>query len=92
MATMALQVTMKSIESGDWRLTAIVCGTGLGFYLVNWFILYSQFYVNSRISQHVSKKIRSELFIKLNKLPIGYFDKNPAGDIMSRFINDVNNV
>ncbi len=91
-ATMALEVAMKSIGSGDWKLTAIVCGTVLGFYLVNWFILYSQFYVNSRISQRVSKKIRSDLFIKLNKLPIGYFDKNPAGDIMSRFINDVNNV
>lgn len=91
-AIMGLQVAMTSIESGDWKLTAIVCGTVLAFYLVNWFILYSQFYVNSRISQRVSKKIRSDLFIKLNKLPIGYFDKNPAGDIMSRFINDVNNI
>lgn len=92
MATMALEVAMKSIGTGDWKLTAIVCGTVLGFYLVNWFILYSQFYVNSRVSQRVSKKIRSDLFIKLNKLPIGYFDQNPAGDVMSRFINDVNNV
>lgn len=91
-ATMGLEVAMNSIKTGDWKLTAIVCGTVLAFYLVNWFILYSQFYVNSRISQRVSKKIRSDLFIKLNKLPIGYFDKNPAGDIMSRFINDVNNV
>lgn len=91
-ATMALEVAMNSIKTGDWKLTAIVCGTVLGFYLVNWFILYSQFYVNSRISQRVSKKIRSDLFIKLNKLPIGYFDQNPAGDVMSRFINDVNNV
>lgn len=91
-AIMGLQVAMTSIKSGDWKLTAIVCGTVLAFYLVNWFILYSQFYVNSRISQRVSKKIRSDLFIKLNKLPIGYFDKNPAGDIMSRFINDVNNI
>ncbi|MBR2858384.1 hypothetical protein IKE96_04335 [bacterium] len=44
------------------------------------------------MSQKISKKIRNDIFIKLNNLSIKYFDENQTGDIMSRFINDVNNI
>ncbi|MGN0179637.1 MAG: ABC transporter ATP-binding protein, partial [Monoglobaceae bacterium] len=44
------------------------------------------------VSQRSLRKMRSELFSKLQTLPIRYFDKNSAGDIMSRFTNDVDSV
>ncbi len=40
------------------------------------------------ISQGVQKKIRDEMFCKMQKLPIKYFDTHAHGDIMSRFTND----
>lgn len=40
------------------------------------------------ISQGVQKKIRDEMFSKMQKLPIKYFDTHAHGDIMSRFTND----
>jgi ATP-binding cassette subfamily B protein len=44
------------------------------------------------VSQGAVENIRNELFTKLQKLPIRYFDNNPTGEIMSRFTNDVDNI
>ncbi len=44
------------------------------------------------VSQRTLSHMRSELYDKLQDLPISYFDRNPAGDIMSRFTNDVDTV
>ena len=43
-------------------------------------------------SQRTLVRMRSELFAKLQTLPIRYFDTHAAGDIMSRFANDVDTV
>lgn len=40
------------------------------------------------ISQGVLKKIRDEMFNKMQELPIKYFDTHTHGDIMSRYTND----
>ena len=44
------------------------------------------------VSQRTLRNMGAELYNKLQTLPISYFDKNPAGDIMSRFTNDVDTV
>ena len=41
------------------------------------------------IAQGVMKDIRNELFYKMEKLPLKYFDTNTHGDIMSHYTNDV---
>lgn len=41
------------------------------------------------ISQGIQKKIRDEMFAKMQKLPISYFDRNSNGDIMSHYTNDI---
>ena len=45
-----------------------------------------------RLSQNVVRVIRQDLFEKLAKLPVGFFDQNPIGDIISRFTYDTDNV
>ncbi|MBP3542519.1 MAG: ABC transporter ATP-binding protein [Clostridia bacterium] len=40
------------------------------------------------ISQGVLKQIRDEMFTKMQKLPIGYFDTHPHGEVMSHYTND----
>ena len=37
-------------------------------------------------------RLRSDLFDKLQNLPLSYFDKHPHGELMSRFTNDADNV
>ena len=53
-------------------------------------------YIQSRlmlsISQNSIKQIRDDLFTKLQRLPVRYFDSHPTGEIMSRFTNDVDNI
>lgn len=40
------------------------------------------------ISQSILKDIRDDLFSKMQRLPIKYFDTHTHGDLMSRFTND----
>ena len=53
-------------------------------------ILSSYFYniIMSKISQGTLKTIRDEMFEKMEKLPIRYFDTHTHGDIMSYYTND----
>jgi ATP-binding cassette subfamily B protein/subfamily B ATP-binding cassette protein MsbA len=39
--------------------------------------------------QHVLAGLRVRLFAQLQRLPLGYFDKRPIGDLMSRLLSDV---
>ena len=64
-------------------------GSMVGIYLVG--ILSSYLYNRNMavISQSVLKDIRNEMFSKMQKLAIKYFDTNTHGDIMSHYTNDV---
>jgi ATP-binding cassette subfamily B protein len=43
----------------------------------------------SDVSQRALKQLRTDLFSHLQKLPIAFFDSNPAGELMSRLTNDI---
>ena len=53
---------------------------------------YTQARLMVHITQSSLEKIRNDLFEKLQKLPVRYFDANPTGETMSRFTNDVDNI
>ena len=53
---------------------------------------YLQSRLMLRTTQNVMEKIRNELFEKLQRLPLRYFDSKPTGEIMSRFTNDIDNM
>ena len=44
------------------------------------------------VSQGTLERIRNDLFSKIQKLPVRFYDNNPTGEIMSRFTNDVDNI
>ena len=41
------------------------------------------------VTQGIQKKVRDDLFKKMQTLPLRYFDANTAGDIMSRYTGDI---
>jgi len=41
------------------------------------------------LSQQALKQLRSDLFTHLQTLSVGFFDTNPAGELMSRLTNDI---
>lgn len=44
------------------------------------------------VSNNFAKKLRSRISIKINKLPLKYFDRNQTGDVLSRVTNDVDTI
>ncbi len=61
-------------------------------YLVGICTNYLQARLMLHVTQNTLEKIRNDLFFKLQKLPVRYFDSHPTGEIMSRFTNDVDNI
>ena len=45
-----------------------------------------------RIAQKTVKDIRNDLFTKMQKMPVSYFDWNPNGDLMSLYTNDIDSL
>lgn len=64
----------------------------LCMYLVAGILGYLQGFLMSKVSVGVSKKLRTEISRKINKLPLKYFDSHSYGDVLSRVTNDVDTV
>ncbi|MBQ5695376.1 MAG: ABC transporter ATP-binding protein [Clostridium sp.] len=80
------------IETGDMKGLAFICIMLVLMYVVNIFSTYYQNSVMIKIAQRVSARIRHDLFVGLQKLPLKYFDTHSSGDLMSRLTNDVDNI
>ena len=72
-------------QAGLVRIVAILAGT----YLAGTLASMGAGLVMASISQKSLKKMRKELFEHMQTLSLSYFDKRPAGDLMSRLTNDV---
>ncbi|MEZ3495197.1 MAG: ABC transporter ATP-binding protein/permease [Lachnospiraceae bacterium] len=60
-----------------------------GFYAIGVVSTYVYNRVMINVSQGTMRSIRTEMFNKMESLPIKYFDTHPHGDIMSRYTNDI---
>ncbi len=67
---------------GRIGLYVAALGAGMGF-------LYLQMFAVSVIGQRVILRIRTELFGRLERLPVAFFDRTPAGRLMTRLTSDV---
>lgn len=83
------------------RAALIVQGTGelikgvlfmLSVYGVGVLANYFQQRIMIGVSQRALIRIRKDLFDRIQRLPVRYFDTNATGDIMSRFTNDVDTI
>ncbi len=59
------------------------------FYIVSAILSYALALLMRSISQKIVKRMRKDVFDKLMKLPVSYFDKHMAGDIISRVSYDI---
>ena len=53
---------------------------------------YFQGWIMTGITQSASKKFRTQISQKINKLPLKYFDTRSYGDVLSRVTNDVDTI
>lgn len=61
-------------------------------YLISVSVNYAQSRIMLTIAQNALQRIREDLFIKMQKLPLRFYDTNNNGDLMSRFTNDVDTI
>ncbi|MBM3847193.1 MAG: ABC transporter ATP-binding protein, partial [Verrucomicrobia bacterium] len=73
-------------------LLAWVIGGLIGAFLLRELFNGLRIRINNRFEQNVIFDIRRDLYARLQRLPVGYFDQRSSGDLMTRVIEDVNSV
>ncbi len=69
-------------------ISKIACTLAL-FYGISFLLSYLQSLIMATVTQVISKKMRSDIAQKVNRLPLKYFDTTSIGDVLSRVTNDV---
>lgn len=63
-----------------------------GIYLTGVVAVFIEYRLLNIIGQRTVTRMRNDLFAKMERLPIKYFDTNQHGDLMSRYTNDIDRV
>jgi ABC-type multidrug transport system fused ATPase/permease subunit len=73
------------------RLTLAISGLLAAFFLRDLFNSV-RIRINNTFEQNVIFDMRCQLYAKLQRLPVNYFDQRASGDLMTRVLEDVNSV
>lgn len=76
----------------DWMMLGKISSILLGLYVLNFLSNYISNVFMVRVSQNVIRSLRNQMQVKLNALPLNYFDRSSAGDMVSLLSNDLDNV
>ncbi|MEI3607416.1 ABC transporter ATP-binding protein [Pseudogracilibacillus sp. SE30717A] len=63
-----------------------------GLYIVASLFQFIQQYIMASVAQKTVYYLREDVFIKINDLPLSYFDRKSHGDILSRVTNDIDTI
>ncbi|HHY81971.1 MAG TPA: ABC transporter ATP-binding protein [Clostridiales bacterium] len=85
----AFDIAEKSVDTKIlmWYLLIIAA-----LYSANWLILSLNGVITLKVSQKLVCTLRNEVFEKMQKLPLEFYDTRSHGDTMSRITNDVDNI
>lgn len=83
--------SMKSLPI-DFSVIKQILITVALMYLVSALMGLLQQFVMTRVSQKTVYQLRNDMKEKMNEVPIHYYDTHENGDIMSRAINDMDNI
>lgn len=64
----------------------------IGLYILSAFFSYIQQYIMASVAQKTVYDMRNDVFEKLNRLPLKFFDSRTHGEILSRVTNDIDNI
>jgi len=71
---------------GRWLLLV------LAVYVVASLLSWLAGYVLNGVVQRTVRRLRQDVEDKIHRLPLGYFDRSPRGELLSRVTNDIDNV
>ena len=73
----------------DFNKIGMILLTLLGLYLISALFSFIQGFLMTGIAQKLTYRMRKDLSIKINKLPMNYFDKRTNGEVLSVITNDI---
>jgi ABC-type multidrug transport system fused ATPase/permease subunit len=79
-------------KTGDTRLLGWAVLGLAGAFLLRDVFNSLRIRINNHFEQNVVYDMRRAVFGKLQRLPVNYFDKRASGDLMTRVVEDINNV
>lgn len=74
-------IDMGAVTHIAWLLVALYVGYAVLCYVQSWMM--------ANVTQRTAQELREAISVKINKLPLKYFDKVSYGDVLSRITNDV---
>lgn len=74
-------IDMDAVTHIAWLLVALYVGYAVLCYVQSWMM--------ANVTQRTAQELREAISVKINKLPLRYFDKVSYGDVLSRITNDV---
>lgn len=76
----------------DFELIAGILATVAVFYILSAIFRYFQQFTMTRVAQRTVYDLRKDLKDKMNRVPMNYYDTHSNGDIMSRAVNDMDQI
>ena len=83
------QGLMTTIDLDAIKTVGLILAALYGFGLV---FNYVQGFIMATVTQRITKKMRTDLSEKINRIPLRYFDKTTYGNVLSRVTNDIDTI
>ena len=80
------------LQGSGYGLVLTVCACLLVIYVVNLVAVYLRTIFMGGFGQHLLFTLRNAIFNKLQELPVAFFARNKAGDLISRINNDTDKI
>ena len=83
----------KGIMTGiDMDAVKVIGFTLVAYYAISAVLSLVQNLIMAIVTQRISKGLRTGISVKINKLPMWYYNKTSTGDVLSRVTNDVDTI
>jgi len=92
MADMLASMDFVPGRGVDFSAVSEVLLLVLGVYVAASLLAWLQGYLLNDVVQGTIFRMRSDVEDKVNRLPLGYFDRQPRGELLSRVTNDIDNI
>jgi ABC-type multidrug transport system fused ATPase/permease subunit len=88
-APLAKQAIDKGITKGDTGALTVIVVLFVISALVVWGTSFVQTYLTNWVGQRALQDLRLDIFRHLQEMPVGFYERRPAGVLISRLTNDV---
>ena len=88
-APLAKQAIDQGIIKGDLGALDVIVVLFIVSALVVWGTSYVQTYLTNWVGQRALQDLRLDIFRHLQEMPVGFYERRPAGVLISRMTNDV---